>query len=76
MITCEMNNLEKEWSLLFSPDVIFCGWLGSEYQLINWLTNSLQRSCENYIRNFGVSLREINRQEKKYIPSKNTVSST
>ena len=39
MMTCEMNHLEIEWSFVFSPDVILCGWLGWKHQLTNKLSN-------------------------------------
>ena len=34
IMTCELNNLEIEWSSVFSPDVILTGWLGSKHQLL------------------------------------------
>ena len=39
---------------------------------LTFLGSLLQRSRENYSRNFGLSFRETNRQ-KKFLPSKNSV---
>ena len=36
-MTCEMNNLEIDWSLCSAPDVILRVWLGSKHQLNNQL---------------------------------------
>ena len=56
-----INNLQLSLSL----------WSGSK-RVVNFSWYSLQRSRENYFRNFGVSLRETNRQ-KKNLSSKNSV---
>ena len=37
MMTCEMNDFEIRVKFVVSPDVIFCGWLGSKHQLTNLL---------------------------------------
>ena len=55
------------------PEITLYAWSRSK-SVVNFPWKSLQRSRENYFRNFGVSLRETNRQ-KKNRPSKNTVSS-
>ena len=34
-MTCEMNNMELRVKFVFSPDIIFCGRLGSKHQLTN-----------------------------------------
>ena len=49
-------------------------WSGSK-RVINFAWQSLQRTRENYFRNFGLSLRETIRQNV-FLPSENTVSST
>ena len=47
MMTCEINNLEIEWS--FSPDVILYVWLGSKHQLTNSLSLSFSTWREREI---------------------------
>ena len=71
---CAYHTLHLNCKTLQSFSSISSLWSGSR-RVVNFLWWSLQRSRENYFRNFGVSLRETNCQ-KKILPSKNIVSST